>query len=147
MYKKLSGNYNETQILTALAIVMFLGNLVLSIGYHEVFPIVQISTAWIAEVFYSLALLTANAVVIEGFKHVEPSVGGVIGLLEVILAAVFGVVFFRELLTVQLLVGSGLLLVSAGLTDAVNIVKRELLRSLVFIRLKHRMARIVLRYS
>ena len=147
MYKKLSGNYNETQILTALAIVMFLGNLVLSIGYHEVFPIVQISTAWIAEVFYSLALLTANAFVIEGFKHVEPSVGGVIGLLEVILAAVFGVVFFRELLTVQLLVGSGLLLVSAGLTDAVNIVKRELLRSLVFIRLKHRMARIVLRYS
>lgn len=126
MSKKLSGNYSETQILTALAVVMFFGNVILSIGYREVFPTVQLSTPWAAEIFYSFALLIANAFVIEGFKHIEPSVGGVIGLLEVILAAVFGIVLFKEVLTIQLIVGSALLLISAGLTDAVNIAKKKI---------------------
>lgn len=123
--KKISSRHSETQILSTVFVVMFFGNFILSTLFHESFPAIQLSSAWSAEVLYSFALLAANGLVIEGFKHVEPSVGGVIGLLEVVLAAVFGIVLFKEVLTAQLIVGSALLLISAGLTDAVNVVKKK----------------------
>ncbi len=123
--KKLSSIYSETQILTAIMLAMLVVNVPLSMAFGEVVPSFSLVIPWAAEVTYSLSLVTANALVIAGFKYLEPSIGGVLGLLEVIFAALFGIVLFGELVTIQFVIGSLLLLLSASLSDLTKLVQKS----------------------
>lgn len=115
--KKLSGRYSEIQILTCSFTVMFFSNLMISLFVGERLPVFNSFLPILGQAGYTVAILVANVFVIAGFKHLEPSVGGLLGLLEVVFAAVFGVVIFRDGLTLQLLLGSILILIGAGLPD------------------------------
>lgn len=61
---------------------------------------------------------------VAGFKYLEPSIGGLIGLLEIIIAAVFSIWLFGDTLTPSLLVGSGLIVLAAGLVDGWRVTQR-----------------------
>ncbi|NMC35987.1 DMT family transporter [Candidatus Beckwithbacteria bacterium] len=122
--KKLSSNYSETQILTGIFIAMFLINLSISCLLGEHFPSLQV-VAWFGEIGYTIAMVIANIAVIAGFRYLEPSIGGIIGLLEVILAAIFGILFFGEVITIELIIGSLFILLAAGLADFVSLIKNK----------------------
>ncbi len=115
--KKVSDRYSETQILTSFFIVMLFANLVLSFVFHETTPMPEFSISWIAQLGYCVSIVLANAAVVKGFKYLEPSIGGLVGLLEVIFGVAFGILFFGEVVTMSTIIGGGLILLAASLPD------------------------------
>lgn len=123
--KKLSTNYSETQILLSYFVAMLPINLVLSLVFKESTPAITLNNAWLGQLCYLFAHLSANAAVIAGVKRLEPSIAGLIGLLEVVFAAGLGVWFFGETLTNNLLIGSGVILLAAGLPDLIKVFQKQ----------------------
>jgi drug/metabolite transporter (DMT)-like permease len=123
--KKLSGNYPEFQIILAYLAAMIVINPVMSFFLGEKLPDPAFSGAWLAQIGYAVSYLISNTAVVAGFKHLDPSIGALIGLLEVLFAAGFGVILFGEEITVQLLAGGSLILAAAGLPDIVSLMQRK----------------------
>ena len=128
--KKLSSGYSETQILTSMFTVMFGVNFIISLLLGENFPVLDNMTPVWGELGYTAAMLIANAAVVMGFKYLEPSIGALIGLLEVIFAISFGIIFFQELLTMEMILGIGLVLIAIALPDLKNVMKIKNTRSI-----------------
>jgi drug/metabolite transporter (DMT)-like permease len=115
--KKLSGNYSELQIILCYSFFTFLANGIFAILFHEPIPSFIHLTAWMGQLGYLIAYLIANIAVIEGFRHLEPSVGSIVGLTEILFGFLFGIIFFNESLTVGVVVGGLLILTSAALPN------------------------------
>lgn len=124
--KKISSRYSQTQLLVSCFGVMAAGNAFLSFVFGGSIPTITNWIAWGGEIGYVFAMLLAMVTVLIGFKYLEPSVGGLIGLLEVIFAAIFGILFFGEHLTFQLVIGGICIIAAAGLSDGVSLVKQKL---------------------
>lgn len=115
--KKLSGNYSEIQILSGAFIVMLFANLLISTFLKEPALSLTLSVPWLAQLAYCAAIVIANLAVVVGFKHLEPSVGGLLGLLEVLFAVIFGIILFKEIMGIQTIIGGVLILLGASLPD------------------------------
>ena len=115
--KKLSHHYHEFQIMSGYFIVMILANFILATLIHEQLPSFSRTTAWLAQLAYSTSMLIANFTVIEGFKRLEASIGSLIGLAEIIFGAIFGILIFHESLTLPMLIGGLLIIISAILPN------------------------------
>lgn len=113
--KKLSGKYHEFQIMSGYFVVMVIANGVLSSVVGETLPSVSSTTAWLGQLGYAVAMLLANAAVIEGFRYIEASVGSLIGLAEIILGVLLGYILFFEPLSSGVLTGSVLITTAAAL--------------------------------
>mgnify|MGYP001581594541 CR=1 FL=1 len=122
--KKLSGNYHELQIMLGYFIVMVVANGFLAWIFGEKLPIGSTVTPWLGQLGYIMAMLLANVTVIEGFRHVEASVGSLIGLMEIILGVLFGYLFFAEHILSTTLVGGVLIILSAALPSLVELRKK-----------------------
>src|SRR3989344_93356 len=81
--KKISGNYSELQIICGFLIVMLFANFPLSLIFNESLPRLSFTQPWLAQTGYLLTMLLANIAAVSGFKYLEPSIGGLIGLLEI----------------------------------------------------------------
>ncbi len=64
---------------------------------------------------YVIAGIVGFWAVIEGFKYVEASIGGLIGLLEIAFSIVFGLLLFHEGITIRSGVGALLVISAAAL--------------------------------
>lgn len=115
--KKLSADYPELQIMSGYFLVMIFANYLLSILFNDPLPKFELSIPWLGQLGYAAAMLIANAAVIEGFKYVEASIGSLIGLAEVLFAALFGYLFFSEVLSISTLIGAVLIIVAATLPN------------------------------
>lgn len=113
--KKLSGKYHEFQIMSGYFVVMVVANGALSTMVGEALPAISNTTAWLGQLGYTVAMLLANATVIEGFRYIEASVGSLIGLAEIILGVMFGYFLFTEPLSSGVVLGSVLIILSAAL--------------------------------
>jgi drug/metabolite transporter (DMT)-like permease len=115
--KKLSGNYPEIQIMTSYFISITVVNFIMSVIFKDSLPAFGFNVPWLAQLGYLVAFLVANLAVIEGYKHLEPSIGSLIGLVEIIFGVVFGAVFFGEIVGWGVVIGSILILISAVLPN------------------------------
>ncbi len=115
--KKLSGNYPEIQIMTSYFISITVVNFIMSVILKDSLPAFGFNVPWLAQLGYLVAFLVANLAVIEGYKHLEPSIGSLIGLVEIIFGVVFGAVFFGEIVGMGVVIGSILILISAVLPN------------------------------
>lgn len=79
---------------------------------------------WLLSVGYAVTIIAALVLVIQGFKTTEPSVGGIIGLMEIVFGILFGVLFFSERLSPAVFVGALCILIAA-LLPVLNRKKRE----------------------
>jgi len=122
--KKISNRYSEVHILTTILGAMLVSNLVISLWLGEHFPALGLTVPWFSQLGYSLAMLCANLAVIAGFKLIEPSVGGILGLLEVIFGVLLGILFFHEVMNWQMALGCLLIIVAAGASDSLNLLKK-----------------------
>jgi len=111
--KKVSDRYSELQIIVVYGVFIFIGNLAMTLILGETMPKLALTSSWLAQLGYATSFLLANAAVVAGFRHIEPSVGGVLGLLEVVFAAILGVIIFSESVTLSLLIGEVLIVVGA----------------------------------
>lgn len=128
--KKISHRYTEIQILSGTFLCMLITNLVFSFLVKEPLPPLEVSQAWLGQIGYCVAMVIANVSVVSGFKYVEPSIGGLIGLLEVFFGIVFGLLFFHEVLTLGGVIGTVMIVLAAGLPDLYAIGHKYLAQTL-----------------
>lgn len=119
--KKLSGDYSPLYITWWSWIFVLLTNAPLSflLGESQLAP--AFDTTWMFQLGYSLASLFGFYFIIAGLKYVDASIGGLLGLLEVIFAIAFGIFLFGETLTGQAIVGSVLIFSAAALPHIVGL--------------------------
>lgn len=115
--KKISDRYQSLQILAVLFGVMVVGNGALAIIAREtVQPLTllgQEAMPWFALIAYAGALLLAMWLVVVGFRRLEASLASIVGLSEVVFAALFGWLVFAEGLSSWQLLGGVLVIFAA----------------------------------
>lgn len=115
--KKSTAHYSSFHITFYSWILILVTHLPLSwiMGEKQLVPAFNVE--WFAMLGYAVSGLAGYWLVIEGFKHVDASIGSLIGLIEILIAAAFGVIFFHDHLTLEVLVGGAIILIAAALPD------------------------------
>ena len=85
----------------------------LLLGENQIIPALNIH--WLAMLGFTVAGVLGFWLVIEGFKRVDASIGGLIGLLEIVFAIIFGALVFGETITSPIIIGSILIIGAAVL--------------------------------
>lgn len=113
--KKLSGSYSPLYLTTLswLIIIPTNGLLSLLVGETQIMP--SFNIVWLWQLGYIVASFFAFWLIIAGLKYVEASIGGLIGLLEVVFSIGFGILIFGEHLTQRVILGALLILSAASL--------------------------------
>jgi drug/metabolite transporter (DMT)-like permease len=76
-------------------------------------------------VFHALATIAAFFLVVRGYRDTEPSVGGIIGLTEILFGILFGIVLFSERITPLLVTGSLCILAAASIPNIADTVRQR----------------------
>lgn len=111
--KKLSHTYSPLYLTWLSWVVIFISNGVISVAIGEVQHVPSFDVAWLYLLGYTVASLFAFWLIIAGLKHVEASIGGLLGLLEIVFSILFGILIFGETLTIRVVVG-GVLIIGAA---------------------------------
>lgn len=122
--KKLSGSYSPLY-LTALSWLIILptnGILSLLVGETQIIP--SFNIVWLWQFGYIVASLFAFWFIIAGLKYVEASIGGLIGLLEVVFSISFGILIFGENLTQRVILGALFILSAASLPHLHDLISK-----------------------
>ena len=119
--KKLSGTYSTFYLSWLSWIAIAVTNVIVgfAIGAPLIAPTLTIE--WGYMVGFALASFVGFWAVMEGLKYVDASVGGVIGLTEIIFGLFFAWAIFAEILTTQTLIGALLILAAAALPSIVEL--------------------------
>ncbi len=88
-------------------------------------PELSLSVPWMGQVAYAGAMMLANLAAIKGFGYLEPSIGSLIGLAEILFGVFFGVMFFGENTSLAMIVGGVLIVVAAAIPSMVEMVRKQ----------------------
>lgn len=115
--KRSTQRYSSFQITVYSWILILATHLPISLilGEPQVFPAFNLE--WMAMLGYAASGLAGFWLVIEGFKYVDASIGGLIGLLEIPLSVLLGVVLFEDHIALSVILGGCVIIVSAILPD------------------------------
>ncbi|HLD04041.1 MAG TPA: DMT family transporter [Candidatus Dojkabacteria bacterium] len=130
--KKVSERYSAIQISIFLWLVIFITHFFGSMLTQEQHLVPEFSQVWAGILGYAIASLLAFALVVKGFQYVEASIGALVGLLEIVVGIVLGLVFFSEQLTWQTIIGGLLIILAAALPNLQNLRKNKIKDSLKF---------------
>jgi drug/metabolite transporter (DMT)-like permease len=125
MTKKVTAKYSSFQISVIAWAAILVTHLPLAIIAGESFVNPAIDIAWVSMLAYAVIGLLSFWFVIEGYRFIDASIGGLIGLLEIIVAIIFGVILFGEVITLSTIVGGGLIIFAAMLPNLVDIWNRK----------------------
>lgn len=120
--------------LTSLQLIIYVGigivltHLPLALLLGEPWVSFDHVSAWSGMAGFTVVGIVAFWLAVEGFRYVDASIGGLIGLFEIIFAVIFGILLFSERLTLTVLLGGGLILLAAMLPDLTAIGHRHLAR-------------------
>ena len=113
--KLIPEKFNALQTSIMVWGAIFVTHLPLSLLFGELQIIPKFDIHWLAMLGFTVAGILGFLLVIEGFKHVDASIGGLIGLLEIVFAIIFGALVFSESITLSIIVGSLLIIGAAVL--------------------------------
>ena len=123
--KKLTTKYPAVLVIFWGWVFTFLTHLPISLAIHEKQVPIHLDKAWLFLVIYSVVNALAFWISIAGFKHVDASIGGLIGLTEIIFSVIFGAVIFHEKLSVSIYFGGAIILLAATLPDLAALVENH----------------------
>lgn len=121
--KKMSDKYSPALLVFYGWLFTLLTHLPLSLLIGETQHMPELSIEWLWLLIYALVNTVAFWLVITGFRHIDASIGGLIGLSEVIFGILFGALVFNESLTWSIYVGGALIIFAAMLPDLMNVIK------------------------
>lgn len=113
--KKISSKYPTPQINTygyAFAVVV---NLAIAMALGEPFNSNFASSAWLANLGYGVVGFAGSGLSVYGFRYTEAHKGSIILLSEIVFGALFGLIFFNEVLNATTIAGGVLILSSIAL--------------------------------
>ncbi len=122
--KKLTGNYSALYIVWLSWVIIFITNGIISFALGEPQLLPAFNLAWLYQLGYIIASLLGFWAVIAGLKYIESSIGGLIGLLEVIFSISLGIAIFHEGLTTRVIIGGILIIVASALPHVISLIKR-----------------------
>lgn len=122
--KMLTGKYSALYVTWLSWIMVLITNLPVSILLGEVWHSPGLNLPWLFQAGYVGVSIVGFWAVIEGFKYVEASIGGLLGLSEVVFGILLGVLIFQESLTTRAVVGAMLVIIAAALPHLVTIRQR-----------------------
>lgn len=93
------------------------------VGEQQILP--QLNIHWLAMFCFAMAGLLAFYLTVEGYKYIEASVGGLVGLLEIVFAIIFGWLAFGEHITYSIIFGSAIILFSAVLPNIKDLIYKK----------------------
>jgi len=123
--QKVTKKYSSFQISTLVWVGILITHIPAAVIAGEPSVAIAFNLVWVSMFAYAITGLLSFWFVVEGFRFIDASIGGLIGLLEVIFAVIFGVIFFGEAITVSTLIGGGLIIFAAMLPNLVDIIKRR----------------------
>ncbi|OGG38411.1 hypothetical protein A3I34_03085 [Candidatus Jorgensenbacteria bacterium RIFCSPLOWO2_02_FULL_45_12] len=111
--KKLSDKYSPLYITWLSWLIIIPTNGLMSVFLGETQHLPSFDIVWLYQLGYVAAGIIGFWFVIYGFKYVEASIGGLLGLFEIIFSITFGILIFNESLTGKVVAG-GLIIVLAA---------------------------------
>ncbi|PIS09707.1 hypothetical protein COT75_00775 [Candidatus Beckwithbacteria bacterium CG10_big_fil_rev_8_21_14_0_10_34_10] len=123
--KKISHKYSALQLNLFVWLVIFIFHLIGSLLIEEKQLLPELSIAWFGVFAYAIASLSAFSLVVIGYRYVQPGIGALTGLLEIIFGIIFGIIFFSEILTSQIVLGGTLIFIAAALPNFVSLVRKD----------------------
>lgn len=128
--KKLTNAYSPLVITFYSWVAILITHLPLSLLMGEVQFRPALNLNWAAMLAYAAVSLVSFWIVIEAFRHVDASVGSLMGLSEIVWAMLLGVILFQEHFSAGALWGASLIISAGVLPDALEIIKsRQKLRT------------------
>lgn len=118
--KLIPQKFSAIQISIVIWFTIFITHLPMSLLFGEKQIKPELSTEWVSMICFAIAGVVAFYLVVEGYKYVEASIGGLIGLLEIVFAIIFGVLVFKESLALSIIFGSVIILISASLPHLIK---------------------------
>lgn len=123
--KKISDKYPPVFIAFISWVATFLVHLPISLAIGEKQVPLTFSMPWLWLLLYATVSAGSFWLVIEGFRHVDASIGSLIGLSEILFAIIFGALIFQQNLSLSTAIG-GALVISAGVfPDLVDLYRRS----------------------
>lgn len=97
--------YNATQSTVLTWVASVAANTPMAFLIGEPYPAIGWHVQWAYLVLFAIASVAASWFFIKGVKLVDAGAAGVLGLLEIVFAVLFGVIFFKEHLGLVVLLG------------------------------------------
>jgi drug/metabolite transporter (DMT)-like permease len=126
--KKLS-SYSALYLTWLSWLVIAITNSILSVSLKEIQHIPSLDIAWAYQLGYVVAGIIGFWAVVEGIKRLEASIGGLIGLVEIIVSIGMGIIVFHEGLTPRILQGAFLIILAAALPHVVDLIKSRYIQT------------------
>lgn len=111
--KKISSNYSNAQINAFVFGSIAVTHFVLSFVLGENMDVRLFTESLPVLLVFVLAAIIGMATVVAGFKYVEPSIGAIVGLMEIVVSVILGYFLLNETLSAHAQLGGGLILVAA----------------------------------
>jgi drug/metabolite transporter (DMT)-like permease len=108
-------HYNPIQTTLALWVTSAIANIFMTFVVSEARPATGWHIQWLYLVFFAIASIFASWSLIKGLKIIDAGAAGVLGLLEIVFGAVFGVILFREKIGPIVLLGMTLIITAAAI--------------------------------
>lgn len=122
--KKLSGAYAPLYLAWLSWVAIFITNTPISFALGETQHVPSFDFVWLYQLGYVVAGIIGFWFVIYGLKYIEASVGGLLGLLEIVFSVLLGILLFKEVLTLKIIIGAILIVFAAALPHLVEVMKR-----------------------
>lgn len=119
--KKVTGSYSSLYIIWISWVVIAITNCIFSLALGETQYAPAFNIYWLYQSIYAIAGIVGFWLVIEGMKFIDASIGGLIGLLEIIFSLTFGFLVFHELITQKILIGGLCIIFAAALPYLVEL--------------------------
>jgi drug/metabolite transporter (DMT)-like permease len=123
--KKLTGNYSPLYLTWLSWIIIVITNAPLSILLGETQHLPSLETVWLYQLGFTVCSLLAFWLIIKGLQSTEASIGGLLGLLEIIFSITLGILFFSEQLSFRVALGGMLILVAAALPHVISLFENK----------------------
>ncbi len=123
--KKLSGHYSALYLTWISWTAIVVTNAPVSFWLHEPQYLPSFETVWLYQGAYVVASIAGFWAIIEGLKYIEASLGGLLGLLEVVFSVMAGIFIFHETLSAKIMAGACLILFAAALPHLYGIGMQE----------------------
>jgi len=123
--KKLSGKYSALYLTWLSWAMIFITNGIISILVGETQHLPSFDIVWLYQIGYIITGIIGFWFIVEGFKYVEASVGGLLDLLEIVFGITFGILIFKEVLTTKIIIGGLIIIFASALPHLVKLLKKK----------------------
>lgn len=123
--KKLSGKYSALYLTWLSWLIIIPTNGIASALIGETQHLPSFDIVWLYQLGYVIAGIIGFWAIIEGLKYVEASIGGLLGLLEIVFSITFGILIFREVLTTKIIIGGLVIIVASALPHIVKLLEKN----------------------